>query len=47
MADRMKAKTIKVKASHLALISHPQEITDLILNAVRATDLGHSKGATP
>jgi pimeloyl-ACP methyl ester carboxylesterase len=47
MADRMKAKTIEVKASHLALISHPQEITDLILNAVRATDLGHSKGATP
>jgi pimeloyl-ACP methyl ester carboxylesterase len=33
MADRMKAKTIEVKASHLSLISHPQEITDLILNA--------------
>jgi pimeloyl-ACP methyl ester carboxylesterase len=37
MADRMKAKTIEVKASHLSLISHPQEITDLILNAA-----GHS-----
>jgi pimeloyl-ACP methyl ester carboxylesterase len=47
MADRMKAKTIEVKASHLSLISHPQEITDLILNAVRATDFGYSKGATP
>jgi pimeloyl-ACP methyl ester carboxylesterase len=33
MADRMNAKTIEVKASHLSLISHPQEITDLILNA--------------
>jgi hypothetical protein len=33
MADRMKAKTIEVKASHLSLISHPHEITDLILSA--------------
>ncbi len=33
MANRMKAKTIEVKASHLSLISHPQEITDLILDA--------------
>jgi pimeloyl-ACP methyl ester carboxylesterase len=33
MADRMKAKTTEVKASHLSLISHPDEITDLILNA--------------
>jgi pimeloyl-ACP methyl ester carboxylesterase len=33
MAGRMKAKTVEVKASHLSLISHPQEITDLILSA--------------
>jgi pimeloyl-ACP methyl ester carboxylesterase len=33
MAGRMKATTIEIKASHLSLISHPQEITDLILNA--------------
>jgi pimeloyl-ACP methyl ester carboxylesterase len=33
MAHRMKANTIEVKASHLSLISHPEEITDLILNA--------------
>jgi pimeloyl-ACP methyl ester carboxylesterase len=33
MAARMNAKTIEVKASHLSLISHPHEITDLILNA--------------
>ena len=33
MAKRMGATTIEVDASHVALISHPQEITDLILRA--------------
>jgi pimeloyl-ACP methyl ester carboxylesterase len=33
MAKRMGATTIEVNASHLSLISHPQEITDLILQA--------------
>ena len=33
MAKRMGAKTIEVKASHLSLISHPDEITLLILEA--------------
>ena len=33
MAKRMGAKTIEVKASHLALISHPDEISRLILEA--------------
>jgi hypothetical protein len=37
MAKRMGAKTIEVKASHLSLISHPDAITDLILEAARAT----------
>jgi pimeloyl-ACP methyl ester carboxylesterase len=36
MAKRMGAKTIEVKASHLALISHPEEIAGLILEAARA-----------
>lgn len=36
MAKRMGATTIEVPASHLSLISHPQEITDLILQAVGA-----------
>lgn len=35
MAKRMGAKTIELKSSHLSLISHPQEITDLILQAAR------------
>jgi hypothetical protein len=33
MAKRMGAKTIEVKASHLALISQPDTIADLILEA--------------
>jgi pimeloyl-ACP methyl ester carboxylesterase len=35
MARRMEATTIEVESSHLSLISHPQEITDLILKAAR------------
>jgi len=33
MAKRMGTTTIEVKASHLSLISHPQEIAELILQA--------------
>ena len=33
MAKRMDAKTIEVKASHLSLISRPEEITRLVLEA--------------
>jgi pimeloyl-ACP methyl ester carboxylesterase len=33
MAKRMGAKTIEVKASHLSMISHPEVITRLILEA--------------
>jgi len=33
MAKRMGARTLEVKGSHLALISHPVEITQLILEA--------------
>lgn len=33
LANRMKANTIELKASHLSIITHPQEITRLILNA--------------
>jgi hypothetical protein len=33
MAKRIGAKTIEVNASHLSLISHPEEITRLILEA--------------
>ena len=36
MAKRMGAKTIELNASHLSLISHPEEVTALILDAARA-----------
>jgi pimeloyl-ACP methyl ester carboxylesterase len=36
MADRMKAKTIELRSSHVSLISHPQEIAALILEAASA-----------
>jgi pimeloyl-ACP methyl ester carboxylesterase len=37
MAKRMGATTIEIKSSHLSLISHPKEVTDLILQAARRT----------
>jgi pimeloyl-ACP methyl ester carboxylesterase len=33
LANRMKAKTIELNSSHVSLLSHPQEIADLILTA--------------
>jgi hypothetical protein len=33
MAKRMNAQTIEVESSHLSLVSHPQEIANLILKA--------------
>lgn len=38
MAKRMGAKTIEVKASHLSLISQPDAITQLILEAAGLRD---------
>jgi pimeloyl-ACP methyl ester carboxylesterase len=35
MAKRMGAKTIEVKSSHVSLISHPDEITGLVLEAAQ------------
>jgi pimeloyl-ACP methyl ester carboxylesterase len=36
LASRMNATTIEVDSGHLSLITHPQEVTQLILDAVRA-----------
>ncbi len=36
MAKRMKAETIEIPASHLGIVSHPQEIAGLILKAAGA-----------
>jgi pimeloyl-ACP methyl ester carboxylesterase len=35
MAERMGATTVEIDAGHLSLITHPEEVTDLIMNAVR------------
>ena len=38
LANRMTAKTIELASSHVSLLSHPQEITDLILTAAGQKD---------
>jgi pimeloyl-ACP methyl ester carboxylesterase len=38
LANRMKAKTIELKSSHVSLLSHPREIADLILSAAGHKD---------
>ncbi|MEA2132042.1 MAG: hypothetical protein QOJ85_4933, partial [Solirubrobacteraceae bacterium] len=35
LAKRMKAKTIELDSGHLSLITHPRQITELILRAAR------------
>jgi pimeloyl-ACP methyl ester carboxylesterase len=45
MAKRMGARTIEVKSSHLSMISHPAEITNLILEAANVR--AHPRAATP
>ena len=37
MAERAHARIEEVKAGHLAMVSRPDAVTDLILSAVRAT----------
>jgi pimeloyl-ACP methyl ester carboxylesterase len=37
MAERMKAHTVEIKASHAALLSQPVQVADLILQATHAT----------
>jgi len=41
LAKRMNATTIELDSSHVSLVSHPKEITDLILLAA-----GHNKSPT-
>jgi pimeloyl-ACP methyl ester carboxylesterase len=37
LAKRMKAKTIELDSGHLSLITHPRQISELILRAARHT----------
>lgn len=36
MAGHMEATTVEIEAGHLSLITHPGEVTELIMNAVQA-----------
>jgi pimeloyl-ACP methyl ester carboxylesterase len=36
LADRMHATTVEIDSGHLSLITHPDEVTELILSATRA-----------
>jgi pimeloyl-ACP methyl ester carboxylesterase len=40
MAGRMEATTVEIEAGHLSLITHPGEVTQLIMNAVEAVRTG-------
>jgi len=35
LAQRMKAKTIELSASHVSMVSHPKEVSDFILSAAK------------
>ncbi len=35
-AERMNATTVEIDSGHLSLVTHPQQITQLILDAARA-----------
>lgn len=35
LAQRMNAETVEIDAGHLSLVSHPQQVTELILEAAR------------
>lgn len=37
MAARANARTMEIDSSHVAMISHPQEVVDLIFDAIRST----------
>ena len=43
MAKRMGAQTVELKASHVSLLSHPQEVADLILAASQHSSAPGSK----
>jgi pimeloyl-ACP methyl ester carboxylesterase len=39
LANRMNATTVEIDSGHLSLVTHPHEVTELILSATRAA--GH------
>ena len=47
MAARMQATTVEIDAGHLSLITHPAEVTELIMSAVQAVRPGATADAKP
>ena len=47
MAGRMHAATVEIDSGHLSLITHPGEVTQLIMNAVQAVRRGAATDAAP
>ena len=47
MAVRMGASTVEIDSGHLSLITHPDEVTELIINAVRAVRRSPAPDAAP
>ncbi len=47
MAGRMEATTVEIEAGHLSLITHPGEVTQLIMNAVQAVRPSAAADAAP
>ena len=41
LAHRMRATTVEIDAGHLSLITHPDEVTELIISAAQTA--GHSQ----
>jgi pimeloyl-ACP methyl ester carboxylesterase len=46
MAEPMHATTVEIDAGHLSLITHPEEVTQLIMNAVQAVRQSATADAT-
>jgi pimeloyl-ACP methyl ester carboxylesterase len=45
MAGRMEATTVEIEAGHLSLITHPGEVTELMISAVQAVRLSAAGSA--
>jgi pimeloyl-ACP methyl ester carboxylesterase len=44
LANRMHATTVEIDSGHLSLITHPDRVAQLILEAARAVPAGHDAG---
>jgi pimeloyl-ACP methyl ester carboxylesterase len=47
LAERMHATTVEIDSGHLSLITHPDEVTALIMDAVRAAQRGRQGSDEP